>query len=331
MQVDKLDIAVNRIFQVFGMFFLGFCSSQVLAHQPSSSMPQQLKAWLQGEASAALLPYEHPERTHFQWVPTPRAGLALNALPQAQREQLQAILQGVLSRQGVIKLDAIIATEAALGVLTQAPSFRDPEKYYTAVFGKPGSERWMLRFEGHHLSINLSFQGESLVSATPLFVGANPETISLGANKGLRALRSEVDIARQLYQSLSEKQRGLARGNSEGDSGFLTTAGSRYANIGKPAGIPLQQLNSAQQQQLKALIQSYVQMINKPWARQYLEDIWRAEQSSLQFFWQGKAEVGENFYYRINGKRLLIEMDAMAGATHIHAVWRDKHLDFYPQ
>ena len=36
-------------------------------------------------------------------------------------------------------------------------SRRDPGLYYTAVFGKPGdSTPWAWRFEGHHLSINVT-------------------------------------------------------------------------------------------------------------------------------------------------------------------------------
>jgi len=33
--------------------------------------------------------------------------------------------------------------------------------------------------------VNLSFEGDTLTSATPLFLGANPETIPTGPDKGL--------------------------------------------------------------------------------------------------------------------------------------------------
>ena len=51
-------------------------------------------------------------------------------------------------------------------------------EYSVAIFGEPGSELWALRLEGHHLTINLTFErdntGNYRVDATPLFLGAFP-------------------------------------------------------------------------------------------------------------------------------------------------------------
>lgn len=50
--------------------------------------------------------------------------------------------------------------------------------YTIAIFGRPGDDGWALRFEGHHISINLTMQkdkdGTYAVNATPLFLGAVP-------------------------------------------------------------------------------------------------------------------------------------------------------------
>ena len=48
-----------------------------------------------------------------------------------------------------------------------------------AFFGEPGSKRWAFRFEGHHLTVNLTFLRDSTnggyrVHATPLFLGSFP-------------------------------------------------------------------------------------------------------------------------------------------------------------
>jgi len=53
--------------------------------------------------------------------------------------------------------------------------------YAIALFGTPGSDRWGLRFEGHHVTVNLTFlksgDGQVEVHATPLFFGAFPMII----------------------------------------------------------------------------------------------------------------------------------------------------------
>ncbi|MEM7138185.1 MAG: DUF3500 domain-containing protein [Myxococcota bacterium] len=54
--------------------------------------------------------------------------------------------------------------------------------YSIAIYGEPGSARWAFRFEGHHLSVNLTFlkdrdTGETSVYTTPLFIGAFPMVI----------------------------------------------------------------------------------------------------------------------------------------------------------
>ncbi|MBX2858317.1 MAG: DUF3500 domain-containing protein [Cellvibrionaceae bacterium] len=303
----------------------------LMAHPPDASVSQQMNRWLESLAKLeveVLFPYDDAERTDFQWVPAVRAGVALKLLDEDQRHQLRDILHRLLSKAGAVKLDGIIATEAALGILTKSPSYRDPGKYYTSVFGKPGSKQWMLRFEGHHLSVNLSFRRDRLVSATPLFVGANPETIPQGPDKGLRALAIEVDRGRALYRSLDRDQRSQASGSDEWFGGFLTDAGTRRANLGKPVGIAVAMLTAPQQNQLKGLVQAYVSTINQSFAEKYLEELWQAEKQSLRFFWRGGVQSGENFYYRVSGKRLLIEMDAHSGASHLHAVWRDQTTDF---
>lgn len=59
---------------------------------------------------------------------------------------------------------------------------KDACEYALAVFGEPGSDAWSLRFEGHHVSVNLTYlrkEGESgyTVDATPLFLGAVPAIV----------------------------------------------------------------------------------------------------------------------------------------------------------
>lgn len=318
--------------RLWGVVVFVLMGSPVFGHPTDVPISAQVEVFLSNlsaqirEKTAFAL--DSKERYRFRWTPAAREGVRLDELTTEQNHQLRDILRTVLSEDGAIKVDAIIATEAALGVIEGAPSRRDPNKYHTTVFGTPGPSKWGLRFEGHHLSVNLSFEGEQLISATPLFLGANPETIPNGPDQGLRALRREVDLAWTLYSSLGPEQQKTARGGEEWFAGFLTTAGERRANLGKPAGIMASTLEDAQQATLRELIAAYVETVGSVFSTPYLKEAFAQEWPHLRFSWHGAEAPGNTYYYRIAGERLLIEHDGRSGGTHIHAIWRDAANDF---
>lgn len=308
----------------------GVIPSHAHTHDKDSPISAQVVEWLKSlgkHTGGVQFSFDSDLRYQFRWTPGERKGIRLDALDDGQRKGLKAILNTVLSEQGAVKIDAIIATEAALAVIQNSPEFRNPGKYYTLVFGQPGAGNWGLRFEGHHLSVNLTFKGDKLLSATPLFLGANPETVPQGPDKGLRALRREVDLARELFRSLSDTQRKLAGDSQEWFAGFLTDAGTRRANMGKPMGIRSVDLNANQQTILRGLIRAYVDTMDAHFATHYIGLVLQ-DWSNIRFFWKGGAEKGGDYYYRIRGTQLLIEQDTQSGDTHIHAIWRDALNDF---
>lgn len=322
-------IGVSRQLNLF--LALIFCAASCLAHTDLPPVDKQVRTWLEllgTEKANVQFEFDDPERFNFRWVPANRKGIRLDELTAKQQHALSSIFKTVLSESGEKKIDAIIATEAALGAMTNSPDYRDSGKYYTTVFGDPGAGKWGLRFEGHHLSVNLTFAGSKLISGTPLFLGANPETISNGPDHGLRALKSEVDEAKILFDSLTKSQQEKAEGNGEWFAGFLTDAGSRRVDLGKPSGIPAIELANEQQKQLRKLIAVYVNTLDHTYASSYLKREVENDWNNVHFFWKGSAAEGETFYYRIAGRRLFIEHDAHAGATHIHAIWRDVENDF---
>lgn len=318
--------------QLFVTVSLVFLSVTSWAHPDERAITIQVSDWLASlqeseirDSNKTLFAFDDSKRLQFTWLPGGRAGVRLDELNEQQQHNLRNIFLGVLSASGANKIDAIIATEAALAVISSAPDYRNPGKYYTAVFGKPGAGRWSLRFEGHHLSVNLTFSGEELVSATPLFLGANPETIPVGPDKGLRALKAEVDLARSLVGALSDEQKKIASAHDEWFAGFLSNPGERRADLGKPAGILASELNPNQQDLLLQLISVYVKTINQRFAEAYLQREVKAHWTKVRFFWKGS---GGSYYYRITGGNLLIEQETQGDESHIHAIWRDAAKDF---
>lgn len=129
------------------------------------------------EAREALASFSSADRKRWRLTPGFRGGLMLSRMDKATREAAFMLLGSVLSADGTKLIAAVREREAVLGRMTGNTSYRDPEKYYLAVFGKPTDRRWGLRFEGHHLSLNVTLEKDRIVSVLPLAIGSNPERL----------------------------------------------------------------------------------------------------------------------------------------------------------
>lgn len=104
------------------------------------------------------------------------------------------------------------------------------DNFSIALFGELGAEDWGLRFEGHHVTVNIHFHndpetGEILVSSTPAFYGSSPiivpEDPGVDTNtnwnwtKGQTVLFREVEQMRGFWLALPERLRISAFIDSE--------------------------------------------------------------------------------------------------------------------
>src|SRR5688500_19113098 len=88
---------------------------------------------------------------------------------------------------------------------------RDPGRYYLSLFvGTGDAQPWGWRFEGHHLSVNVTELGPHGQIVAPLFMGANPARVPSGPREGHRLLAAEEDLAFELLQMLDPQQRARA-------------------------------------------------------------------------------------------------------------------------
>lgn len=325
--------ALLRVASLLGVMGLAGVAPSSAAHPAGGTITGAAAQFLQTlspeQRNVTVHGYDDPERFAFRWTPGRRSGITLGTLNARQNDALKTLMHHVVSHAGQERVDAILAAEAALGVLTNSPGYRDPKLYYTSVFGAPGQgRRWGLRFEGHHLSINMTFDGDRIVSASPLFLGSNPETIPEGPDKGLRPLGKQVDLARQAYAALTSDQKKLARGSNEWFAGFLTSAGSRRVKLGKPAGVQVAGSTAETQKHVRALVGDHVRTITERYSDSYMEWFLREEWPTLYFFWTGGVGAGETYYWRLQGSRFLLEHDGLEGGRHIHSIWRDAKEDF---
>ncbi len=276
-----------------------------------------------------IINFDEGNRMEWSYLPGSRDGIQFRKLGVTQKQLLYKLLSAGLSEQGYEKAISIMKLESTLDQVEGSGSYRDPQKYYLAVYGNSELEYpWALSFEGHHLSLNFTLINDSLISAMPAFFGANPAEIPFGSEKGKRILADEEDIARQLVKSLDNSQIEITVINKRAPSDIITRRDSEVDPL-NPSGIGINQLGENQRLLLLNLINTYIENMNEEIASFYKNKIDSSGWDKITFAWAGGFEKGQPHYYRIQGKTFLIEYDnTQNNANHIHSVWRDFNGDF---
>lgn len=287
----------------------------------------------------AVFMMDSEERTIWHYVPRRRAGLPMTKMTAAQKEQAVALVATGLSEHGQQRIKDIRWLDKRLTGGRNASMGEDV--YYFSFFqsgGLPGTppkadyfaeqEAWGWRMEGHHISLNFAVKDGEIVSVFPLFMGADPATVSGGERDGFRALEEEEDWARKLFKSLSAEQRGKALISATAPRDIVTR-NSVVAKIGAAVGVAYSDMNPEQQHLLGEIVHLYAGRLRSELALNELDKIQKAGFGKLHFAWAGDGEPGQGHYYRIQGPTFLIEYDnTQGGANHIHSVWRDLENDF---
>ena len=293
-----------------------------------------VRRWLDGledaQRAKATFPFDSSERFVWAYTPGPREGLAIRDMRPAQREGASAIVASAMSRRSASEIAAIIALETILGEMERAGggsgwTRRNPELYWFAVFGQPGSPApWSWRVGGHHVAIHVTVADDRVIGTTPSFLGANPAVVPSGPHAGRRTLPGEEDLARALLAGLTASERGSAVVDERAPADIVTGTG-RLADVqAVPVGIRHADLGRAGQAGLERLIRHYVDRVrpdvaDPAWARVVADGL-----GDVTFAWAGSDAPGRGHYYAVRGPRFVIEYDnTQNGANHIHAVWRD--------
>ncbi|MCA0931784.1 DUF3500 domain-containing protein [Lutimonas saemankumensis] len=297
----------------------------------NSPVTDFIKALDEEQLEKAQLPFDDLSRETWHFLPGkmwPRKGILLKDLNPKQKELAFSLLHDHLSEAGYKKIMSIIDLENVLIEMGQDKDFRDPNRYFVAIYGDPlKDDLWAWSFEGHHLSLNFTITNKK-VSMTPRFLGANPATIPIGKKKGQRALKAEEDMAFELVNSLDSSQRIKAIFSTRSYFEIVTSNATEVGPL-RPVGIKFAELNEEQQKHLLALINEYLSVMPVDIAKQRRAEIEKENLSEIRFGWAGATEPGEGHYYRIQGHSFLIEFDnTINNANHIHTVWRDFDGDF---
>jgi Protein of unknown function (DUF3500) len=280
----------------------------------------------ESERKKALIAFDSANRLDWHYIPRSRLGLTLGEMRPDQRDAARALFASVLNEQGLKLLEGVRLLEGVLR--EQQGSFRDPDRYYLSIFGTPGTFPWGWRFEGHHLSLNVTLPAAGYVAVTPFFAGAHPATVANGPNKGFRLLGAAQDLARQIMSGLTDAQRraALIADRSFGD---IVAGPQREKDLGQPRGLELGAMADPQRAQGETLLEQFLGTLTPDLAASQKQRVREQGLQRFRFAWAGSLSPGDAYYFRLQGPATLIEHDnTQNSANHIHSVWRDLASDF---
>ena len=298
-----------------------------------------------------IVNYEFKDSTRTKWTNLPvglaeRPGLKYGEFSEESKVYFHHILTTLFSSQVYLKTTSIMHLDDILNIVYETAYKRKTvskkvyeeikslkwafENYYLSIWGKPNNEEpWGLKFEGHHISINLSIYGDE-IRLTPLFLGTDPSEVQITKYSGLRVLSKEEDYAFQLINSLSEEQKKMAILSEEVPQDIITNP-NNSDRIMDYKGIKANEMNNNQKDLLNRLIMEYIGNLEIEKSRKAITRIQESGIDEVYFAWIGSLEPKKSHYYNINGPDFLIEYDnanRIGVANHIHTIWREKGKDF---
>jgi len=280
------------------------------------------------------LPLMDEAKRDWGYWPRQRVGLTLGQMSGEQRKMVHDLLNTLLTPVGYLKVVHIMQLEEILHVREDLGLPRGNENYWLIFFGTPSMDKpWGWRFEGHHVSLNISVAPGGGVRVTPTFFGADPAEVPMGALAGFRPHGAVEDLGRELVRALSDAERDIAVLSDEAPMEILATPLNKprddwetWRQTLQPEGIAVADLSAEQRHIVQRILDEVVTTYRPEISSAYLRTI---NIDELSFAWMGSRERRGPHYYRLQGDDFVFEYDNVQNdANHVHTVWRSKSGDF---
>ncbi len=268
---------------------------------------------------------DDPERARWTNLPpgTDEPGLRLGDCDQVALERVCDLLATVMSPVGYARTrDILLGDDRLLRGGRARPGF-GAENFWLLLFGEPSADGpWGLQLDGHHLGLNLSFQGDE-ATMSPTFLGAQPARFERG-DETVEPLAGIEGAARALMASLTEDLRKIAI-VGERRGGNVAAAG-RDGFVPQLEGLPCSELDEAQIRHATALFTSVLEDLTPAVTRKRLEAL-VAELPQMRFSWRGPSAPESDVSFRLQGPSLLLEFACQdiggKPLDHLHVMYRD--------
>ena len=281
----------------------------------------------------ALQSVDDNEALAWHFVPGRYAGIEMGALNAQQHRAAHQVLRTMLSATGFAKAMAIADLENVLHALESKPNkpatHRDPDRYALLVSGTPSPNgTYVVRYQGHHVSLRMVVVNGMLVAHTPHFLGTNPHIVPAEFARPA-VLQAEESRARELLDTFNaaDLQKAIIAAKAPAD--VLLGPGKAPSELDQALrGLGWSEMSELSRHLLQHLLEVHAKTLRPDVAAAELERIY-SNREEISFAWAGSTEPGKGHYYRILGKDFAIEYDCTQNdANHVHVCWRDFENDF---
>lgn len=337
MKILRLLFALGLTVVAAGVAYVGERDDSAAASMTAAA--QKFLDSLSDEQKAkATFAFEAEERFNWQFM-RDRAdnsrykGLPLEEMTAQQRKAALDLLKAGTSPAGNDQATTIMSLESLFPEFAKKGGpVRNPHWYFFTVFGKPATTgKWGWRVQGHHLSLNYTFEDGKVIAVTPIFFGAEPVEVKRGPRKGLRLFTEADDVGKQLFASLDDNQRKSAL--QEKPFPRMQARGKKPA-AGEPVGLAAAGMTEQQRDLLVRLLHAYTDRLPTDVGKAQFAQIEAAGIDKIHFAFTGSVEPGQKHAYRLQGPTFLIEFSNEQDdsdkntANHVHSVWRNLKGDF---
>jgi hypothetical protein len=270
----------------------------------------------------AQRPFDDSTRRWLEYRPRERPGVSFTTLDPAARKYAHRLLATALQPHAYAQAMAIVALEEVLDREEGWGRGRHSNDYWVVVYGDPAhDDRWTWRLEGHHLSVTMTLDGDT-VAPSPVFFGANPHAVQHAGRTVLSPLATEEQLARELLDAMGRTGRADAIVADHPPADIYSGQSADPDPRPGPAGVAATSLNPTARALLDQLVALYLARVPDDVAPP-------VDTGELAFAWEGSPLPGHGHYYRITASDLLIEYDNIQNnANHAHTVLRRPMSDF---
>jgi Protein of unknown function (DUF3500) len=277
-----------------------------------------------------------------------RQGVMLGDLDAAKQTAAEDLIQAVLSSCGARMAEEIRLADEYIKPLSTRFAWGSG-RYYVGFLGTPsGTSPWLLKIGGHHLAINLTFNGR-MPGATPQFNGVEPIKFNVAGTEHEPMSRQSSAMAAlgaavypfpeaRLVGTFTDVVKGVEYSIVPGPrlvGGNDTTFPSVYPSGTAGRGVPFGKLSAADKRTVIEAISSFTDLSDGRMSKALFSDYTRPSALAGTYIgFSGSPDLTtENSYVRIDGPRLWMELVVQRAVAypdqlHFHAVWRDKEADY---
>lgn len=269
-------------------------------------------------------------------------GIRLEEVSDAVVDAVYDLMRASLSIRGYAKARGCMKINHFLGEMVNGRKVLNERSYNFLLFGEPSeSAPWGWQVYGHHFCMNCLVVGGQMV-ITPIFMGAEPNIIDEGPDKGLALFTDQEQNGMRLMSSMDasliEKVRIFKK--LKGDeypadrwhrADQRTLGGAFQDNRIIPyEGALVTTFSQDQQDMVRALAELSLNYLPDKVLVAKMADI-DAHWDDTHFAWIGEWGPEDAFYYKIHSPVIMIEFDHHSGVFlnnkdalpfHIHTIVR---------